>query len=185
MPTQTINLNNTTPAAPAGAQNVEWQADPPSLDPAVSRNVSANVPIATGSDFGLVRPDGATIAIAEGVLSVIPAGVPMVIGFVIGSGSPGTNVGPLLLAPRAGTLSKCLLAVKSSDSSLALQFRVRQNGTDLFSSDPVVEPATAEGSVFSFSGLVGSPVTVNPGDLFSIDIISGSSNWSFTAQMET
>jgi hypothetical protein len=48
MPTQTINLNNTGPAAPSGSKNVAWQADAASLDPTVVRNVSASVSILVG-----------------------------------------------------------------------------------------------------------------------------------------
>lgn len=45
--TQPINLNDTTPAAPAGGLNLKFQADAPSLDPAVARRVSVYVPADT------------------------------------------------------------------------------------------------------------------------------------------
>lgn len=61
MPTQTVNLNGTLPAAPAGAKNVQWQADAPSLDPSVVRNVSASLPAFTG-DAG-----------AGGAMGLVPA----------------------------------------------------------------------------------------------------------------
>jgi hypothetical protein len=66
MPQPTIiNLNDTTPAAPSGCENVKWQVDAGS-----PRNVSANLPIATGSIVGLVKPDGTTITVdGSGVLS--------------------------------------------------------------------------------------------------------------------
>jgi hypothetical protein len=98
MPTQTINLNNTTPAAPAGALNAEWQADPPSLDTAVVRNVSAYFPAFTGDTgaggaAGLVPapPAGAAAAgkmlKADGTWSVPPSGG--------GSGGVATHAEPL------------------------------------------------------------------------------------------
>jgi hypothetical protein len=97
MPTQTINLNNITPAAPAGALNIEWQADPPSLDPSVSRNVSAYFSAFTGDTgpggtMGLVPapPPGAAAAgkllKADGTWSVPPSG---------GGGSVTTHAEPL------------------------------------------------------------------------------------------
>ena len=63
MPTQTINLNDALPAAPAGSQNIKWQADPPSLDPTVVRDVSAFMPAATNLVNGAVRPDGTIIVV--------------------------------------------------------------------------------------------------------------------------
>lgn len=38
---QVINLNDATPAAPAGGRNVKWQGDAPNPDPSVARNISA------------------------------------------------------------------------------------------------------------------------------------------------
>lgn len=82
MPTQTINLNNTTPAAPAGALNVEWQADAPSLNPATVRNVSACVPAATSAQLGVVQPDGVTVLVSGlGEIS-IPAATAAKLGLV-------------------------------------------------------------------------------------------------------
>ncbi len=74
MPTQVINLNNTTPAAPAGSMNVEWQADAPSLDPSVARNVSAKLPVFTGDSgaggaMGLVPAPASGDAVAGKFLS--------------------------------------------------------------------------------------------------------------------
>ena len=73
MPTQTINLNNTEPAAPAGSQNVLWQADAPSLDPTVVRNVTAYHSkfvgdTGAGGVMGLVPAPGAGDAAAGKVL---------------------------------------------------------------------------------------------------------------------
>jgi len=56
-PNPNINLNDTTPSAPAGAVNAKWQAD--SNNP---RNVSAYIPAATSSSPGVVPtpPNDAT-----------------------------------------------------------------------------------------------------------------------------
>jgi len=103
MPTQTINLNNTTPAAPAGALNIEWQADPPSLDPSVSRNVSAYFSAFTGDTgpggtMGLVPapPPGAAAAgkllKADGTWSLTSSGMT----------NPMTTQGDLIVGGAAG-----------------------------------------------------------------------------------
>ena len=61
------NLNDTTPAAPAGKINVAWQKDG-------SGNVSANLPLASSSAFGAVKVDGTTITAASGVISAVGGG---------------------------------------------------------------------------------------------------------------
>jgi hypothetical protein len=63
MSLQTNNLNAVTPAAPAAGVNVIWQADAPSLDSSVVRNVSAYVPAAEAAALGAVMPDGVTTAV--------------------------------------------------------------------------------------------------------------------------
>ncbi|HLI33404.1 MAG TPA: hypothetical protein VKW70_00045 [Terriglobia bacterium] len=109
----------------------------------------------------------------------------LTIGFVINSGAQGTNVGPMLAAPHAGTLSKCVVVIKASDASTALTFKIKQNGTDIFSTDPTVAAGTPIGTVNTFSALISSPLSVAQGDVFTIDITTGSAAWAFTAQLET
>jgi hypothetical protein len=106
------------------------------------------------------------------------ASVPLVIGFVIGNGATGTNVGPMLAAPHAGTLSKCVVTTKASDGATALTFAIRQNGTSITS--PTVAAGTASGTVST----VALSATVAASDVFSIDITSGTATWQFTAQLE-
>lgn len=138
--------------------------------------------LATTSAAGAVKPDGITIEVAsDGTISGI---TPMVVGFVIGSGAVGTNVGPMLFAPRAGSLSKCIVIVKASDSSTALTFCIKKNNTDIFSTDPTIAADTASGTVLPFTTLTSTPLAVASGDVLTIDITSGSANWSFTAQLE-
>jgi hypothetical protein len=109
----------------------------------------------------------------------------LVIGFVMSSGATGTNVGPMLAAPHAGIVSKCCVVTKASDAAIDLTFKIKKNGTDVFSTDPTVTHGTAAGTVNIFTALTATPLTVVAGDVFSIDITSGASAWQFTAQMET
>jgi hypothetical protein len=84
----------------------------------------------------------------------------------------------MLAAPRSGSLTKCVVTTKASDSSTALTFLIRQNGTSII--NPTVAAATATGTVSTFA--FGS--TVAASDVFSMDISSGTTRWQFTAQLE-
>lgn len=48
---QDVNYSDTVPAAPTGKQNIHWQADAPSSDPAVVRQISAYVDGIVRSNF--------------------------------------------------------------------------------------------------------------------------------------
>jgi hypothetical protein len=142
---------------------------------------TADLPVATASAPGIVEPDNSTITVdGTGKISVVRH---LVAGYVMQSGATGVNVGPMLIAPRAGFFTQCIVIVKSSDTSTALTFRIKQNGTDVFSSDPSISAGAATGYVNTFA-LISSPLPVAAGDVFTIDITSGSANWSFTAQLE-
>jgi hypothetical protein len=114
-----------------------------------------------------------------------PSTTPLAIGFIITIGTTGTDVGPILLAPRAGTLSKCVIVTKVSDPSTALTIKVKQNGTDVFSIDPTVAAGTASGTVNTFTALASSPLSVAANDVFTLDITSGTATWQATVQLET
>src|SRR5690348_3940474 len=129
-----INLDDTSPAAPANTVNLKWQkgaqtgTDPTNGLPIY--NVSGYMAAATTANLGVVRPDGNTITIANGVITAGSLNAPIVIGFVVGVGTTGNDIGPLLVAPRTNTVSKCVVAVKASDATTPLTFRINQNGTD-------------------------------------------------------
>lgn len=210
MPTQTINLNSTLPANPAHTAMVQWEADTPSLDPTIIRNASANVLAATTSQVGVVKPDGTSIDVAsDGGISVPtattslkgivkPDGVAIVVDgtgkintqitvqFMMAIGTTGTILTPpgRLIAPRAGAVNKCKVIVNTSDPSVPLTFRIKQNGVDVFSADPTIAAGTAVGVLSTFTTLTSTPLAIAADDIFTIDITSGSSLWSFTAQLE-
>lgn len=109
----------------------------------------------------------------------------IVIGFIMNTGATGTNVGPDLIAPRPGTISKCKVVTKASDATTDLTFKVKQNGTDIFSADPTVTHGTASGTISTFTALTSAPLSVSADDVFTIDITSGSSSWQCTIQLES
>lgn len=181
MPTQTINLNDALPAAPANSRNMEWQADPPSLDPTVVRDVSAFMPAATTADLGLVKPDGQGVLVdAAGKITA-----QMIVGFMLTSCVTGNLITPpgRLIAPRAGTVAKCKAIVHASDLG-NLIFRIKQNGVDIFLADPSIPGSTAAGTLFTFTNLTATPLIIAADDIFTIDIVAGTAPWSITAQLE-
>lgn len=107
-----------------------------------------------------------------------------VIGFVMNTGATGSNVGPMLVASKAGSFTRCVVVIKTSDAATALTFTINKNGASVFSSNPTVAAGTASGTVSTVGTLVSSPLTVNAGDTLSIDITSGNATWVFTAQLE-
>lgn len=113
------------------------------------------------------------------------ADVPLlVVGFILNTGATGTNVGPQLVAPRAGGFTKCKVVTKASDPAVPLTFRIRKNGTSIFSTNPTLAAATAPGTLNTFAGLIVSPLPVAADDLFTIDVTSGSAAWQATIQLE-
>ena len=139
---------------------------------------------------GVVKVNGASVPTTQtfvgtnGSGQFVAATLPIVIGFIIGNGTPGTNVGPDLLSPRASSLSKCVVVVKNSDATIGLTINVKKNGTTVFSSNPTVAAGSGSGTVFTFTSLTTVPTAVAANDVFTIDVLTGTSNWQFTAQME-
>lgn len=133
---------------------------------------------------------GSTFGVGGNSVSIYPAPATspilgsIVVGFVLGNGSTGTNVGPMLLASRAGYLARCVVVVKASDGAIPLTFNINKNGGSIFTTQPTIAAGVAQGSVFTFTSLTASPYGVLQNDIFTIDISSGSPAWQFTAQME-
>lgn len=113
------------------------------------------------------------------------ANTSLVVGFVINNGAAGNNVGAMLVAPRASSISKCVIVTKASDGVTGLTFRIKKNGVDIFTADPTVAAGTATGTVSSSTAFTAIPLPVAASDVFQIDILSGTPNWAFTAQLET
>lgn len=139
-----------------------------------------------GSQTLLNLKDGGNVSITDdGVGGItIAASAPIVIGFVIGNGNIGTNVGPMLAAVRSGSVTKCVVTTKNSDSTIPLTFLIKKNGTNVFSANPTVAAGTGSGVVNTTGTLTTNPLAVLANDVFSIDITSGTNNWQFTAQLE-
>lgn len=99
-------------------------------------------------------------------------------GFILNTGATGTNVASELAALRAGSFTVCKFVTKTSDGATALTFTVKQNGTGI--TTQTIAAGTSPGTVSSFT-ITTTSVAVN--DVFTLDITSGSSNWSGTVQV--
>lgn len=153
------NLNATNPAAPAGARNGSWQHGTPYVGP----------------DGNTWRDDSVNFAEELAIVFAI----------IAGGGSSGTNVTNMVASPRAANIAKCKVVVKASDASVDFVFKIKQNGTDVFSTDPTVPHGTAAGTVLTFTALTSTPLAVAADDVFSMDITTGSATWALTVQLET
>lgn len=195
MSSEIINLNDTSPAAPSGLQDVKWQKGPQSgTDPATGLPVfpvSAYDQVMVG-DTGSGGKAGNVPAPAAGDAAAnkfLWAGgafkvLPIKVRFIIADGSVGTNIALNDDADSAGSVTKCVVVVTKSDAATALTFKIKQNGTDVFSTDPTIAAGAAGGSVSAFTALTSSPLAIAAGDIFTMDISSGSSSWKFIAKLE-
>ena len=181
-------LNDAIPAAPTGRQNVHFSddggtpakvtgSDPVMVGDAGSGGLAGNVPAPAAGDA-----DAGKFLKADGSWQTMP----MVIGFMLASAITGTTLTPpgRLLAPRNGFVSRCKVVVNAVDSGTALTFRIKQNGSSVFTSDITLATSTAVGTVLTFTNLTSTPLPVSVDDVFTLDITSGSAQWSATIQLE-
>lgn len=130
-----------------------------------------------------VANDGTNYYSSRGVSSSSGSQSPRV-QFFISDGSSGTNVALNDDAETAFSVTKCTVIVTQSDPSTALIFAIKKNGTDVFAAGPNVAAGAAAGSKSSFTNLTSSPLAIAAGDIFTMDISSGSSSWKFIARLE-
>jgi hypothetical protein len=107
----------------------------------------------------------------------------LVVGYDIANGTTGINVGPMLPAPGAGQFARCVVVVKSSDST-DCHFMIKQNGVGIFTTAVVIPAGSLSGTLMGATNFTQSPLPVAKDDVFSIDILAGSGVWQFTAQLE-
>lgn len=103
-------------------------------------------------------------------------------GLPAGTAIAGTGVTLTLRAPRAANITTCKVTITTTDGSNAFQFRIKKNGTDIFSADPTIAAATT-GIVDVSSSLVSSPLAVAEDDKFTLDILAGSATWALEIQL--
>jgi hypothetical protein len=107
---------------------------------------------------------------------------------IIGWWMPGVLSGaidlPILAAGRTGPVSMVVVMIGASDGSADLNFDILQNGTSIFETTPVIPAGTAAGSQLLFTNLTANPLAVTQNDIFTFNMIAGSNNWFFSAQVQ-
>lgn len=188
-PTTAIFLNSQTPAPPTNEQNVKFQSD--GAQP--QQSVTAYDPLmvgdtGSGGKSGNVPVPGAGDSAAGKFLHAggsfqLP---PMVIGFMLATAANGTTITPpgRLIAPRTGSVSKCKVIVNQVDSGTDLTFRIKKNGTTIFTADNTVSHTVSVGTLTTFTNLTSTPLPIAADDIFTLDITLGSASWSVTIQLE-
>jgi hypothetical protein len=175
----TITISSGVISAVSGVAGINQLTGDVTAGPGIGSQVATVVKV-----NGAALPATAAVVGTNGAGQIISSVLPILIGFAIGNGTVGTNVGPMLASPRASSVTKCVVTTKASDSLLGLVFRIKKNGTNVFSSNPSLVAGTGSGTVTVFTSLTSSPLAVALSDVFSLDILTGSSNWQFAAQME-
>jgi len=188
-PTTAIFLNKTTPAPATGRQNIEFASD--NATPQQSVTASDPVMVGDAGTGGLAgnapAPTAGDAAAGKFLKADGSWQTPqMVIGFMLAAATTGTAVTPpgRLVAPRSGFLRKCKVVVNAVDSGTVLTFRIKQNGTSVFTADNTIATSTSVGTVLTFTNLTTTPLPVSVDDVFTLDITSGSAVWSATIQLE-
>ena len=188
-PTTAVFLNKTTPAAPSGQQNISFASD----NATPQQSITASDPVMVGDTgsgglAGNVPAPAAGDAAAGKFLKADGSWQTpqMVIGFMLAAATIGTAVTPpgRLVAPRSGSVRKCKVIVNTVDTGTVLTFRIKQNGTSVFTADNSVATSTTVGTILTFTNLTSTPLPVAADDVFTLDITSGSAVWAITIQLE-
>jgi hypothetical protein len=142
--------------------------------------------VANGSQSTLNLVNGGGNVVTDGGTGNITIAGPTAIGFVVSALANGTNIGPSVSAPHAGSLNRCTVVTNASDASTALTIDILKNGTSIFqSTKPNVAANTAGGTVSVFTNLTSTPLTVAQDDVFTINMTSGTTSWKYTAACES
>lgn len=115
-----------------------------------------------------------------------PAVIPdIVAGFVLVNGLTGTNVGPILIAPRTATIGQIVGTFKAADPSVAFRYDILINGTSITGGAGVVYNAgSTPGNVYVTP--LSTPVSITQNSTITINVTSGNANWTnFTIQAES
>ena len=171
-PTTSIFLNQTTPAATTGDQNVVFQSD----GSTPLQSITAYPQKATSSLRGTVKPDGTTITVdGSGVISAVLPVIVSVAGITIdgGGSTPTTGSKGFLQVPFAGTITAwTLIADVSGSASITVKkstYAGFPTTTSIVASAP---PALSSQQNATSTTLTGWTTAVAAGDVLEFVLAS-------------
>jgi ribosome modulation factor len=152
------NLNNSTPAAQTGYLNLLWQVDG-------SGNKSVEVPYATSTGFGIVKPDGTSCTVTLGILSCVTGLAGGGVGSLPYQSAPGTTA---FIASPTTTGHAYVPMWQPTGSALAPTAIDLGTylGANITASSPIVATPSVLGTIISCPSCgtnSGTSVTVNGG----------------------
>ena len=102
--------------------------------------------------------------------------------FNLATGAVASPAAPYVIAPSGGTVSHCYFTTSTSDSGTNLIFNVKFDGTNILSgTNATVTAGTSAGTISTFS-LTSGTITITQGELWELDISTGTSNWTGVVQ---
>lgn len=101
------------------------------------------------------------------------AGAAAVIGWDVQDSTPGLDVSDPVIPPRAMNMVSCQIRIKVTDPSTPLQIDIRNNGTSIFSTRPLIAAGTSTRAVQTFTTLAAIPTPIAVGDDVVLDIVQG------------
>ena len=94
------------------------------------------------------------------------------IGWDIQDSTPGTDVADPVI-PNNLTVTACKVRIKVTDPANPLQFDIKNNGTSIFTSLPLIAAGTSTRAVRYFTGFVTSTVPIATDDDVTLNILQG------------
>jgi hypothetical protein len=106
------------------------------------------------------------------------AAPPISASWIINTGVAASPASAYMTAKQSGTISKCIFTTTTSDGVTNLVMNVKLAGSSIFSAgSATVTAGSAPQTQTTFSSLTGSPVSVTAGQIWELDITTGTSDW--------
>jgi hypothetical protein len=106
-----------------------------------------------------------------------------VIGWDLQDCTVGTDVADPVIPTLGGEIAYCGVRVKTSDAGTPLEIDIRNNGTSVFETKPLIAAAHADRDVIQFTDFVHdasarpAPLVIAPHDDLVIDVVQGTGYW--------
>ena len=162
-------FNGTTAVPALNSYRVLWVY----ANTATSTDYSGDAPLVASTNVTFTpSPNGMSVSATAGGAATHGVSLPL-----SPNGTPATPSGLYQTAPYSYTIAACVFTTTTADSSTALVFNVKFNGTSILSgSSATISAGTSAGTVTNLT--LGSSLTVTAGNNFELDVSAGTSNWT-------